>query len=240
MPIYFYVFVLHNYKYLQKKGDLMKNSVPIVVQTVAKHSYWVESIFTGLRKSAEKSDYELEYIDNAEVVERADYPEPCSIIVIGYVVGWLYQSLNILLEKGFHPIVVNAGVSPAMLKCCSRVFFQLEESIENCLKYLSLAGRKNISLFGTNTLSLADRIKEETFKKLAVNYNADGSAPVIQGGNPISENIEVFLSLFEEQEIDAVICPNDTVAIHLINRMVKEGFKIPEDLYVIGMGNSQL
>lgn len=63
---------------------------------------------------------------------------------------------------------------------------------------------------------------------------------MLPGENPISERIEAFLKQFEEMNIDAVICANDTIAIQLINRMLNEGFKIPEDLYVIGMGNSLL
>lgn len=218
----------------------MKNSVPIIVQTVGKHSYWVESIFSGLRQSAEKSDYELEFIDNAEAIQRKDYPECGSIIVIGYVVDWLHRTIDVLLKKGFQPMLVNAWISPEMMKYCNGVYFQLDQTVENCLKYLSLSGRRKIVFFGTNTLSLADRMKEETFKKNAATYNEDQSALIFPGGNPINEYVECFLKNFEEKDIDAVICPNDTVAIHLINRMLKEGFKIPDDLYIIGMGNSLL
>lgn len=152
----------------------MKNSVPIIVQAVAKHSYWVESIFTGLRQSAKKSDYELEFIGNVESVDRSKNCECGTIIVIGYAVDWLQHTVDSLLKKGFQPIIVNAWISSAMLKYCNGVSFCLEESVENCIKYLSAAGRNKISLFGTNSFSLADRLKEETFKRVAKNYNEDG------------------------------------------------------------------
>lgn len=218
----------------------MKNSVPIIVQTVAKHSYWVESIFTGLRRSAEKSYYELDFISNTDNLDRSEYGEHASIIVIGYAVNWMYQTLDLLLEMGFEPIVVNAGVSSAMLKKCSGVYFRLEESIEKVLEHLSGIGRKNIALFGTNDMSLADHIKEKAFKEIIKKYNENSDAFIIKGGNPINENVEYFLNCFEEREIDAVVCQNDTVAIHLMNRMLKDGFKIPDDLYIVGMGNSLL
>ena len=218
----------------------MKNSVPVIVQTVAKHSYWVESIFTGLRQSAEKSDYELKFVGSVESVDKTMNRECETIIVIGYAVDWLQHTVDSLLKKGFQPIIANAWISPAMLKYCNGVSFGLEESVENCIKYLSAAGRNKISLFGTNCISLADRFKEETFKRVVKNYNEDGNVLILPGENPISEHIEVFLKRFEEMDIDAVICPNDTVAIQLINRMLKDGFKIPEDLYIIGMGNSLL
>lgn len=218
----------------------MKNTVPIIVQTVAKHSYWVESILTGLRKSAEKSYYELDFVGNTDTLDRSNYSKHGSIIVIGYVVDWLYQTLDLLLEMGFEPIVVNAGVSDAMLEKCSAVYFRLEESIENALEYLSLAGRKNICLFGTNNMSLADHIKEDAFIRVMGRGNENPEELVIKGEKPLNDHVEDFLNCFEQREIDAVICQNDTLAIHLINRMLRDGFKIPDDLYIVGMGNSLL
>ncbi len=218
----------------------MKNTVPVIVQAVAKHSYWVESIFTGLRQSAEKSDYELEFIENAEGISKSDYSYCDSIIVIGYVVGWLEQTVDILLKKGFQPIIVNTWISSSMLKHCNGVFSDLEKSVEECINYLSASGRKNISLFGVNNLSLADRLKAQTFKRLSAGCNERDEELIFPADNPIEKYIEGFIKNFEEKEIDAVICTNDTVAIMLINRMLKYGFKIPEDLYVIAMGNSLL
>ena len=218
----------------------MKNMIPIIVQTVAKHSYWVESIFTGLRKSAEKSYYELELISNADTLDHSNYSENDTIIVIGYAVDWLYKTLDTLIEKGFRPIVVNAGVSSDILKKCNGVYFSLEESIETAIDYLKAAGRKNICLFGTNNMSLSNRIKEDTFRKVIKFENEKIESLIITGENSINDRIEEFLNRFEEREIDAAICQNDTLAIHLINRMLKDGFKIPDDLYIIGMGNSLL
>lgn len=218
----------------------MRNTVPIIVQTVAKHSYWVESILTGLRKSAEKSFYELDFIGRTDALDRSDHAGHGSIIVIGYVVDWLYRTLDILLKKGFEPIVVNAGVSDTMLEKCSSVYFRLEESMKNAIEYLTSAGRKNICLFGVNNMSLADRIKEDTFLRVMSRDSEDPRELVIRGKNPLSEHVEEFFNCLEEREIDAVICSNDTLAIHLMSCMLRDGFKIPDDLYIVGMGNSLL
>lgn len=218
----------------------MKNTVPIIIQTVAKHSYWVESILTGLRKSAEKSFYELDFVGKADSLDCSNYAEHSSVIVIGYVVDWLYKTLDTLLKMGFEPIVVNAGVSETMLEKCSAVYFRLEAGVENALDYLFFAGRKNICLFGTNNMSLADRIKEDAFLRVMSRKNDNLHRFIIKGRRPLGEQVEDFLNCFEESETDAVICQNDTLAIHLINCMLRDGFKIPDDLYVVGMGNSLL
>lgn len=218
----------------------MKASVPIIVQAVSSHSYWVKSIFSGLRESAEKGDYALDFIGDAARVSRADYPESGSIIVIGYAADWLKNTLDDLIKKGFQPIVVNEWLSPAMLKYCNGVSFRLKESVEHAVKYFASAGRHRVALLGTNSHSLADSLKEETFKQVIEEYYGESGLYIFPGGNPLSECIDEFIEAFVENDIDAVLCANDTVAIHLINRMVKDGFNIPENLYVIGMGNSRL
>ena len=46
-----------------------------------------------------------------------------------------------------------------------------------------------------------------------------------------------FIEAFFENNIDAIVCANDSVAILLIQEMLKNGIKIPEDAYVVGVGN---
>ena len=63
---------------------------------------------------------------------------------------------------------------------------------------------------------------------------------VFYGRNPLHDCVNDFIDEFVKGDINAVVCANDTVAIYLINRMIEDGFNIPEDLYIIGMGNTKL
>ena len=220
------------------EGAELKKTVPIITQKVNSHSYWVKSILAGLRQSAEKRDFILDFIDSVDDSRLSSYKSGSSIIVVGYVADWLKNTLDALIKKGFSPIIANAWLSPSMLKICNGVYFQLGEAIEQSMQYLTRAGRKRIALFGTNEHSLADRLKEETYKRTIENNKLNNETLIFRGRNPLCECVDEFIDNFVENEIDAVICANDTVAIYLINRMVASGFNIPDDLYVIGMGNS--
>lgn len=218
----------------------MKKTVPIITQKVNSHSYWVKRILVGIRQSAEKRDFILDFIDSVDDARLSGYKSGSSIIVVGYVADWLKNSLDALIKKGFAPIIANAWLSPSMLKICNGVYFQLGEAIEQSIQSLTLAGMKRVALFGTNEHSLADRLKEETYQRTIESSNLNNDSLIFRGCNPLCECVDEFIDSFVENEIDAVICANDTVAIYLINRMVKNGFNIPDDLYVIGMGNSCL
>jgi DNA-binding LacI/PurR family transcriptional regulator len=219
---------------------MLKKTVPIITQKVSGNSYWVKSILVGIRQSAEKRDFMLDFIDNVDDIRISSYKRGSSIIVVGYAADWLKNTLDALIKKGFAPIIVNGWLSPSMLRICNGVYFQLGEAIEQSIQYLTLAGRKRIALFGTNEYSLADRFKEETYEIAIRNGKLNNDSLIFRGSNPLCGCVDEFIDSFVKNEIDAVICANDTVALYLINRMVKSGFNIPDDLYVIGMGNSCL
>lgn len=218
----------------------MKKTVPIIAQKVSSHSYWVKRILTGIRQSAEKRDYMLDFIDSVDGVSLSGYKRGSSIIVVGYVADWLKNTIDALIKKGFAPIIANAWLSPSMLKICNGAYFQMGEAIEQTIKHFHLAGKKRVALFGTNKHSLADRLKEETYQRTIASISSNDDLLIFRGTNPLCGCVDDFIDSFVEKEIDAVICANDTVAIYLINRMIKNGFNIPDDLYVVGMGNSCL
>lgn len=215
----------------------MKNIVPIIVQP--KSANFLKNIFSGLRKAAKKSEYELEFIGMNEFVQSIKHRDNSLVIVIGYRVDWVQETLYTLLLKGFQPIVVNVSLSPDMLKYYNGVFIQLREGVEQAIKYLCAAGKQCIALLGANSISLADHLKEETFQGF-ISKHFNEPALIFEGSNPICDCVERFIEAFVEKNIDAVICSSDTVAIYLMNRMIEDGFKIPDDLYVIGMGNTRL
>ena len=230
-----------NYEHIKlSEVKKLKITVPIIIQKENSDSYWTKSIFAGFRQSAEKHDYKLEFINDAENTVRSDFPDSSSIIVSGYTTEWLEETLKSLIKKGFNPIVVNACLSPWMRKHCNGISFALDESVEHSIQYLYLTGRQHIALLGINKNSLADQVKRKTFLKVKGELFPESNDFVFYGRNPLYDCVNDFIDEFVKGDINAVVCANDTVAIYLINRMIEDGFNIPEDLYIMGMGNTKL
>ena len=215
----------------------MKSIVPVVVQKGTMEYYWVKNIFTGLRQSAAKSKCVIKAIEDVKALNTADSLQSNCVIVVGYTTEWLYETLNYLISNNFNPIIANPCVTDEIKRHCNVVTFQLEDSIEKAIEYLLSAGRKNIALLGTNENSLADGIKEKTFLNI---FGAESENMIFKGYNPLDKSVDEFIETFSNENIDAVICSSDTVAIYLIKRMLDDGFNMPNDLYVIGMGNSEI
>lgn len=68
-------------------------------------------------------------------------------------------------------------------------------------------------------------------------YYLSGTPEVIRVSEPENEMTEL-LSTFIRQGVDAVICENDHIASVLIRKAGSAGIVVPEDISVIGFGNS--
>jgi hypothetical protein len=116
-------------------------------------------------------------------------------------------------------------------------------SIENVRNYFRPLGREeDIMEFEVSsaTVELAAQAigcegaritKTLAFKNPDNTYTAVGT---------IDECVEDFLRVYPRKRYDGIICSNDTVAICLINRMMEEGYRLPDDCRIIGMGDSCL
>lgn len=215
----------------------MKDVISVAVQKDTLRFYWVKDILEGLQEAANKSDYTLDVTeDYRDVCGMGDHCKK-AVIIIGYTTEWLYETLEYFSKKGIIPIVVNSCITESMKKICNAVSFKLNETLETAIEYLFGAGRKHIALLGTNPNSLADELKEQTFKKY---LGLSDEKNIFRGSPSLSECVDNFIDYFVDSNINAVICSNDTVAIYLINRLLDDGFNIPPNLYIVGMGNSKL
>ena len=217
----------------------MKTPVQIVVQPFLDNSYWINDIIVGIKSICDT----INYYPRVIIDENINFSEMglnnSCVIVVGYDVSWLHKTINSLQKICCKTIVVNSWVSEDLLKSNNAVYFTLDSIIEQACTYLSMNKREKTVLFGINERSLADFIKKDTFIQLNKSLKK-GDVKVYSFKDSLSKSLNDFLQDFSEGNIDSVICANDTIAICLQNMLKKEGFKIPEDLFVIGMGNSEL
>ncbi len=211
----------------------MKNQVLyITVQPEAEQAnwFWVNNIKLGIFDSAK----DLQYTPCNLSLDAPDSLPMLSgmpVLVVGNDEVWLETTLRKLTRLGACGIIVNGSMQESDIRAHSGVIFELDRAIKRSLKRLTAAGRERTALLGVNPRSTSDLCKSKAF------------------GNPESiiwahDKMEVcvldFIKHFKDWGYDSVICANDTVAIFLIQNMTEQGFRLPEELYVVGMGNSYL
>lgn len=206
-----------------------RNEIYVIFQPQdTDNSYWTRLLSEGIRSYAAELSYSIHPIDtdNKEILKNL---YGCPIIVAGNENNWLTATLNKLLELNLHPIVTDASTLSSYKYKCSSVVFEIENIIHHCVKLLKSAGKEKTVFLGANPNSVTDKVKCSIFGK---------SGETMWASEKIESCVDEFVSSVEKNSYDSVICANDTVAVCLMHKLVHTGCKVPDDLYIIGMGNS--
>ena len=209
----------------------MKNeAIYYVVQPKTEGSFWVNNIKIGIFEAARDKQCVPCMLD-LSTPEMLPQLIRQPVLVVGNDDGWLESTSRQLTVWGAHSIIVNGSMQDTEENDCSGVVFELQKAIKDSVKHLEYTGCKRIALLGVNPHSVSDLSKCKAFANPESIIWAHGELEVC---------VLEFIAHFQQWGYDAVICANDTVAICLVQNMLKRKFRLPEDLFVLGMGNSYI
>lgn len=211
---------------------MSKRDVYVLIQPSEKEFFWITNIINGMKKMAARQEYDLRLIDS-DYLDKLERGVP--LLIVGYTYRWVRSSVEASSKIGLNPIVVGACLHPELKEKCNGIEFELSDIVKSVFAYLSVAGCKRIALLGVNRSSIADRVKEQTV--LSLN---SAQSQVFVCNDSLALCVEEFLESSEKERFDGVLCVNDTVAIYLINLLKTRGIRVPEDIKVAGIGNSNL
>lgn len=100
-------------------------------------------------------------------------------------------------------------------------------------------GRKKIAFVGASPNFVISVDKVEGYKKALSDYSLPIDETLIIGGKFITGNGYEFMEEVFQQgiEFDGVVAQNDQVAFGAIKRIEESGFKVPDDISVVGFNN---
>lgn len=154
-----------------------------------------------------------------------------------FLVGNKFDDEIIEIAKGLNkPCIyftrdVNANMNHISIDCKSAIY--------EMTNYLVQEGHKNIvyvSDFEDRTSVEEDKIAGylKSIEDNELNY----SKIYVVGGNKHSKAYELGKSLVKETgEFTAVVCSNDEIAIGIMDSMIDNGIKVPDEVSVVGFGN---
>ena len=216
----------------------MKMIIPIIIQPSTENYFWVKNVLEGIKSRAVRYDCELLIFDK-EMFQKQNLPHNVPVLVNGHLSEWLSGTAMFLQVRGYAPIIINASfVSPERCKYSS-VRFDIASGIQEVVDYCKATERKKIVLLGVRKNIAGDEEKVRLFQQnLEKSELAD--AQIIYMEDTLGKCVREFVDYFFDNNIDAVICANDTVAVFLIREFQNNNIRIPEDVLVIGVGNSMV
>jgi len=216
--------------------------IPVLVEPAFQRSFWCRQTINGLFAETKQKKYELTFL-NGSAYESLDYDQlfsknPRMIVVVGTSPSWMKQVLATLESHCIHSVLVNYDPStPSAWQSVVRMDYV--KAMQRLLSYFHSHGRRRIALLGVNPDSSADRIKAQYFSSVLLSQGEEKPHRHIFE-NPQNINVAIRRFLLHAADYDSVICANDLVAVSLLKGLKQTGLHVPEDLFVVGFGESIL
>ncbi len=236
----------YNYKPNALAVSLKSNktkTIGIILPEILNH-FFAKALF-GIEQEASKSGYKIvtcitneSYKKEVEYVEMLNYSS-----VDGFIVA-LSQETQVLnkfdhyqdLKRDDVPVVMFDRVSDEI--DCDKVIVDDKVASRNAIQYLIDTGCKKIAAITTiGGLSVAKLRFEGAREAIQENEEASLVEFVFEDSNIVEAEIEKFL---KNNDIDAVLGLDETAAAVAINMSHKLGYKIPEEISVIGFTDGLL
>ena len=147
------------------------------------------------------------------------------------------REIDHLATHGVHTVLVNNDF--ADLSCAhSRVLINYRSAINKAMSYLYANGRQRVALYAVNHASMTDHIMETRFSEILCKNGNEPTRDIYYNNTYISECYAQFAPY--RTAYDAIICANDISAVDLRRRLLADGIRIPEDVYLLSCGLSSI
>lgn len=206
-----------------------ERTVPVLWDEDCFSSSIYKEMAQGISTAAAQAQHNVEIFTNCEQMMQA-VPGDRTIIVIGYETPKLQTSLMALTEQGRQ--VLLAGLDGERFGArVSSASPSRRRATALLIQYLLACGKERIALVACGDRSVNDMMRCETLRSFLLTRNCkDPDSHIFYYQNYVEESFENFYAHW--REFDAVICPNDYVALCLIRFCQEKGIRIPEDLYL--------
>ncbi len=157
--------------------------------------------------------------------------------------GVLYMSNS--LEPSIVELIKKLEIPMVLVETTSRegnipsVTIDNEQAALDAVNYLIKKGNKKIAYIGTHEDEVnASALRYLGYKNaLAENSIRLNENIVYFGGLKSRDGYEGMLSILDKENVDAVFCGSDEIAMGAINVLRDKEIKVPEQVDVIGFGN---
>ena len=138
-----------------------------------------------------------------------------------------------------YPTIIIDRQSKSTMKKPNRLVINLDnfEGAYNATKYLIELGHTRIGHLSGDLRKLSGIERYEGYKKALADANLPFDENLVREGNFLEESGYQLAHEILKENITAIFCANDVMAISAIKAIKEKGLSVPEDISVIGFDN---
>ena len=182
---------------------------------------WCKELLGGLMKELKKRRLAFEESNDIEMVSEDTWA-----FVLGMNRKWIQTGIESCNEKGVVPIVLSNQVLDHLKGQYHLVCPNVHKMAKDLKEALSLAGRKNLALYGSNQKNDLDKNRTEIFAELISKVE-----DIYPNNGSLEKCFRNFLP--KAAVYDGVICINGYGALSLVKKLEKENPQLLERLVIL-------
>jgi len=214
---------------------MAKPTIYLLVEPVNILPIWFSRVLDGLKQNSAKNRYTLHQLSDVTELDGLENL-PATVIVLCSQTGWTRHMVQELKARRIMPLLL--GVIPEQFGYgVSGIMFARQGLVEKLMDYFVDCGRKKIALTGVNHGSSNDRVKVDAFLKKAQVLGLPLTEDDVYYVDTDIDN-SIISCVNNAEKYDGVICSNDYIAAVLMAQAREKGIRIPEDLFVAGVGDT--
>jgi LacI family transcriptional regulator len=203
------------------------------------------SIRQGIEKQCLESGADITKVVRMNAhADDVDFQDVDGLIVVGKIDAGEIQTLNVKSDR-----VVFVNTSPDIHQYDS-VVFQLEQSAEMVLDYLFELGHKQIGYLGGREFLEKFKVprseelpekRKETFEKVMKSRGIYNPEHVWIDDWTIMSGYELMKKALQKGNLpSAFFAANDRIAIGAIRALHEQGWKVPQDVAIVGFDDIEI
>ena len=201
-------------------------------------------VFSGIEKVADKKGYKvITCISNESLEKEIGALEMLSNGTIDGFILSISEEAQKLQQFGHFKSIINEGTPIVMFDRttdevnCDKVIVDDLDSAVNAMEHLIKTGCKNIALFSSIDNLSVGKLRAKGFYKAFENKEllADENLIILtDNSDDFDEKIKDF---FNKNKVDGVFAVDEHASVMAMKYGIKKGYKIPEELSVIGFAD---
>lgn len=213
-------------------------SIPVFCDEKSSLSTQYSNTIQGIRSAASRCGLHIRLISE-DGVDATDFNALPSVAILTGSSMQLIQDVIARLRAA-HRRAVLAGTDPEPfghdISCATP---SRRAETQQLVNYLYNCGKERLALVGFGQNSINDNFRyHAAMSAVASRGKMLGENDVWLWQHDPRESFERFIDVCERY--DAVICPNDIMAIYFINCCKARGVRVPEELFVASFGNMSI
>ncbi|WP_299434456.1 LacI family DNA-binding transcriptional regulator [uncultured Aquimarina sp.] len=220
-------------------------TIGVIIPNILNHFF--TKVFVGIEKVATEKGYNLiTCISNESYEKEVSAMELLKNSALDGFILSIAEETQIKQKFSHFQNAINQGIPIVMFDRvidqieCDKVIVNDKEGAYNATNYFIETGCKNIAIVSTIDNLSVGKLRLEGYKKA-----------LEEAGIPIDESLILKIDEFHDidtslkivldsKKVDAMLCLEEDSAVSTLRMVLSKGYKIPEDISIIGFTNGVL